>query len=151
MNEETTIYPTHSCFDDAMEFVDWMAVEFADEKEGLEGISLVHSINETQDGKRYAHAWVEDSSTDVAIFAGIFKGVKAYFGSPIKEFYARYNVQETTRYTVTEAIMNNLRTYNFGPWEEKYIALCANGDHAIVGQGEMHVRLLGTLPTKGIK
>lgn len=147
MNEETTIYPTHSCFDDAMEFIDWMALEFKEDKD-LDELFLVHSINQTNAGRAYAHAWVEDNNSGVAVFAGIYKGEKAYFYSPVKDFYDRFNVQETTKYTVKEAVENNLRTCNYGPWEDKYIALCANGDRTVLGQGEMKAGLLGTLPTR---
>jgi hypothetical protein len=62
-----TLYPTYHCFDDALEFLDYVACSGV----GPDNMMLVHSINKSQDGREYCHAWVEDPNLDVAIFAGI--------------------------------------------------------------------------------
>jgi hypothetical protein len=66
MDENTTLFPTFKCFDDAMEFIDHIARNC---KDIAERIYLVHAICVTEEGEEYAHAWVEDMEQDVAIFA----------------------------------------------------------------------------------
>lgn len=147
MDQNNTVYPTHSCFDDALEFINYVALEYRDEDTSM--ISLVHGIVRGDDGNNYAHGWVEDSSTRLAIFAGVLKGEKIYFYTPIEEFYTKNRVKETTKYTIKEAIENNIRTIHFGPWEPKYVALCGGGGyHTVIGGGEMRLGTIGKLPTK---
>lgn len=139
------IYPTHSCFDDAMEFVDYVAREFKGEDVPIQ---LVHGLMTGDDGQPHAHAWVEETNMKLAVFAGMHKGEKVYFYTPIDQFYAGYKITETTKYSVIEALENNLRTIHFGPWEPKYVALCGGGHLAVIGSGEMRVGTIGKLPTK---
>lgn len=143
MNPATTIYPTFECFTDAMEFIDAMARL----PETHDYISLVHGICVTEEGREYAHAWVEDSNARIAIFCGIWMGTKVYFSAPLEEFFKTYAVKESTRYTIAEAVMKNLETVHFGPWEEKYGALCGEGEQTILGGGYMEkVAMIGKLP-----
>jgi hypothetical protein len=140
-----TVYPTHSCFDDAMEFIDYLAVEFKDESMPIQ---LVHGLMKGDDGQLHAHAWVEESNMGLAVFAGIHRGQKTYFYTPVKDFYACYRITETTKYSIEEALQNNLRTIHFGPWEPKYVALQGDGgNHTIIGTGTMKLGRIGRLPT----
>lgn len=141
-----TIYPTHQCFNDAMEFIDYVALAYKGEDTSM--IKLVHGLITGDDGKSHAHAWVEDSSTETAIFAGIWKGEKIYFFSPVGQFYEKYRVTETTKYTIAEALAENLRTIHFGPWEPKYVALCGDGDATFIGGSEMRIGTIGKLPQR---
>src|SRR4249920_2200100 len=77
MEQNNTVYPTYSCFDDAMEFIDYVACEYKNEDTSM--ITLLHGLMTGDDGAPHAHAWVEDASTRTAIFAGIWKGDKIYF------------------------------------------------------------------------
>lgn len=144
-----TIYPTHSCFDDAMEFMEFVAKEY--KNEDLSFLKLVHGTVKGDDGLPHAHAWVEDSGTEVAIYAGVLKCEKVYFYTPIEEFYSGWRVQETTKYTIKETVENNLRTIHFGPWEQKYKDLVADdkhGNHTFIVGGTMRIGTLGKLPRK---
>jgi hypothetical protein len=147
IEQNNTVYPTYSCFDDSLEFISYVALEYKDEDTSM--VSLVHGIVSGDDGGNYSHAWVEDDSTRVAIFAGMWKGEKIYFYAPIEEFYTQHRVKETTKYTIKEAIENNIRTIHFGPWEPKYEALCGSGtQHTVIGGGEMRLGTIGKLPTR---
>lgn len=141
---KTTIFPTFECFTDAMEFIDVIARE---NPEKIKNTTLVHAICVTDEGREYAHGWVEDSHLEAVIFCGIWMGAKTYFAAPFKEFFKTYRVKESTRYTVEEAVKMNLRTVHLGPWEEKYSALCGNGEQTILGGGHMEkVSMIGSLP-----
>jgi hypothetical protein len=115
------IYPTHRCFDDAIEFLE----DIIKNKKELDESRLlvVHSICLMPDGQPYAHAWVEDPKTNSCIFKGTLKRKALYFQADRQEFYEQYKVQETTKYTVKQACLENLRTNSYGPWLPKYIAL----------------------------
>jgi hypothetical protein len=136
----TTIYPTFDCFTDAMEFIAAMV--------GLpeihDFITLVHGICVTEEQKEYAHAWIEDSNAKIVIFCGIWMGAKTYFAAPFEEYFKTYQVKESTRYTIAEAMKMNLKTVSYGPWEEKYDALCGSSEQTILGSGHMeNVSLIG--------
>jgi hypothetical protein len=124
------IYPTQHCFDDAVDFIEAIIKS----KQAFDEcfLLIVHSICLMPDGTPYAHAWVEDPSTDTCIFKGIFKREEIYLQADRKEFYAEYKVQETTKYTVKQACIENMRTGIFGPWEEKYLVLTKNGSNKMI-------------------
>jgi hypothetical protein len=141
-----TVYPTYSCFDDALEFIDYVACEYKDEDTSM--VTLVHGLMTGDDGEPHAHAWVEDSTTNLAVFAGILKGEKIYFYAPIDQFRKCYKITDTTQYTIREALLKNLEHQHFGPWEPKYVALCGSGDTAMIGSGMMKLGTIGKLPTR---
>jgi hypothetical protein len=116
------IYPTHECFNDALEVFEQMAKE---RNPFLHSgrLHLVHAVCLTPDGEEYAHAWVEQDEK-IVIFAGIVNGAKSYFAADAAEYYAESRVKETTKYTVRQALeLNNLHE-TYGPWTERYLKLC---------------------------
>jgi hypothetical protein len=145
MTEENTLYPTFSCFDDAMHYIEYV-LKAAPE---MDNIFVVHAIGIAHDeeGRRYSHAWVEDHNVGVAIYAGFLQGVKVYLCSPLNEYYSKFKFIETTKYTPMEAVNNNLKHGSFGPWEPKYVALCGNGEHTILGDvTDVRASVMGPLP-----
>jgi hypothetical protein len=96
-----TIEPTHTCFDDAIEY---MALAFIEAPEwARERLTLVHAICRIPDGSvsagsRFAHAWVEDG--DNVIQAGLIAGEKTYYAMPLAQHYALMRVERTTVYTM---------------------------------------------------
>lgn len=126
---ENKIMPTHTCFDDALEFVEMRLSEkklFADSDELL----VVHGIALAPEGERagepFAHAWVEEG--DLAYQAGMLMGGKVWYGVQREEFYLALRIQRATRYTLREAWERNRESGHFGPWEPEYETLCAHGD-----------------------
>jgi len=112
-----TLHPTHTCFDDALDFFDMLA------KQGNATIydgrwRLVHALCEAPDGQYYAHAWVERD--DIAIGSAIIHGHRCHYETDRRDYYRRFRPVEMNRYTVREAVIMNARHNNFGPWESRY-------------------------------
>ena len=135
----STLRPTRHCFDDALEFIS----ERVKENPALAHTSaliLVHAIcRGALDGPHpdepYAHAWVEEDDLcwDAALVGEHWEH-QIYYAVARDEFYAARRVTTTTRYTVRQACLENLRSGTFGPWRPEYRALCG-GD-----------RILGSIP-----
>jgi hypothetical protein len=118
------IYPTHRCFDDALDFV---TERMKEDPKGLENkLLVVHGIvlmpSGPDEGEPYAHAWVEEGS--LVWQGGILDGERVYWSVEWSEFRDELRVQEATRYTLRQAYMENQRTNHYGPWLAKYEALC---------------------------
>ena len=123
--EGLAIQPTHEAFDDAL---DYLAVLVEADRTLVDSGSLflVHAIALVPDGpnagKPFSHAWVELG--EKVCLGGLLDGVRVFYSVPLAEFYEKMRVQESTRYTVREAVAENYRTNHYGPWLEKYRALC---------------------------
>jgi len=125
---DKNIYPTHTCFDDALELIGiWNSPERQPD------LRLVHAICEAPTGERYAHAWVEDVRIGSAYFGGIYQGEKVTVVAKADEYRAGLNIQEVKVYSVSEAIRLNHETNHFGPWEERFRALCGR-DRKLYGE-----------------
>ena len=114
------VYPTHKCFDDALDFIAerLKAASLAELLDDVEKLLLVHAICCAPDGTPYSHAWVEDGN--FCIDRGIFNNEYTYFAVEKEEFYLAKCVQECTKYSLKEACELNMRHNSYGPWEERY-------------------------------
>lgn len=112
-----TIYPTHTCFDDSLDFLEMLATR----GEPFEHYTLVHAIVKPE-GKRFAHAWLEVDGN--VLFSGILEGRKAFFFASKEEYYEQLKIVKAVKYTVKEALKENLRTGAYGPWSEEYRKYC---------------------------
>lgn len=115
----TTIYPTHRCFDDALEFL--VHPRFFSGQSGMEALMrayVVHGICLADDDSPYAHGWAELDG--LAWQGGLIDGVHVYYAMPVLELRERLRVRECTRYTVPEASRHNVATGHYGPWDPKY-------------------------------
>ncbi len=109
----STIYPTHSCFDDAI-----------DRLQELGGAAtLVHAICVGDDGTRYAHAWVEHGGV-VWDSGQLADGRRVSYAADLLDFYRERRVQQKWRYTILEMLRENRRHGTYGPWEPDLRALC---------------------------
>lgn len=125
-----TIGPTHTCFDDALEYLTFQAQHHL--ARALRTLTLVHAVcrvpeDHPKAGERFAHAWVEERKPtgDVVWQAGIIpSGQKVYYARERSSFYAFFRVEDATRYTPAQAARENERTLSYGPWVERYKALC---------------------------
>lgn len=120
------ILPTHTCFDDALDFFDLFTEEHV--LRTHEQMRVVHAVCRGRAlGTLYAHAWAEDG--DLVWQRGIVRAapdVEVYFALPRDAFYELYQVQQDrlTRYTVWEACELMLHHGHYGPWLDEYRALC---------------------------
>lgn len=122
-----TIHPTHTCFDDAVEIL-MLATEHGAVRTGE--FVIVHAIVEPPGEVAMAHAWVEHPARDRALFIGIVgdaaDGRRDVLMARRSEYRAELGVRESTSYTLDQAIREELRTGQCGPWEAKYQRLCRN-------------------------
>ena len=119
-------FPTHTCFDDAFEFINDVIINNLKMLDQLkEELVLVHAICKMPaDGRLYAHAWVEDKKKKQCIFKGIVNGKADYFGADMKEYHEHIMPQEITLYTVMQAVIENRKNGTLGPWKQEYKKLC---------------------------
>jgi len=127
-----TLYPTHSCFDDALDYIGARALahpELVDQTT----LILVHGIALGDDGHPYAHAWCEEDGEcwDTALVDND-PDQKISYAVPRADFYAARRIQESSSYTIRQAMALNAVTGHYGPWNEKYRAICGHGDRRIV-------------------
>jgi hypothetical protein len=120
-----SIVPTHACFDDVLEYLEMLAIGGTPTREIAQYV-VVHAICVAPDGEQFAHAWLEHAGD--AVQGGIVDGERIWFAMSLAEFMTRFVVAEQTRYTVVEALAENLRTGHYGPWVEKYRELTHKGD-----------------------
>lgn len=113
--ERPTIYPTHACFDDAVEYVNALAERGASREE-IETYTLVHAIVIAPDGERIAHAWLEHE--EEFIQAGIYNSEKVWMRMDQEEFSRAYNVELQLRYSISEAV-NLMIEQGPGPWDPR--------------------------------
>jgi len=126
---DDTIYPTHTCFDDALELIHSLLQSAADKGINAESdLLLVHAICTGPHGP-YAHAWVEDSSECRSYFVGILNGERIVLAAHTSDYEQSLNVTESTKYGWSEAFALNRKHETYGPWKPEYQALCKNDDH----------------------
>lgn len=124
------ILPTHSCFDDALDYLSWRVKR---DKRCIHTLFLVHAICLAPEGRKkdtpFAHAWVEEEVEGlwVAWQDGFLRGQRITYSCDRDALVASLRVQEFTRYTVKQAAEENRRTGRYGPWLPQYEALCGDG------------------------
>jgi hypothetical protein len=124
-----TIYPTHTCFDDAIEYLTH-TVKSVGPKTVHAHYSLVHGICLHPDGRPYSHAWVERTTAShrtLCIGIGRLESGEpvAYEGAK-EEYYDNFQVQKTYKYTIKEMIKHNYEHGTYGPWLPELLQLCRN-------------------------
>jgi hypothetical protein len=135
-----SLYPTHHCFDDALDFVQDLVRKGARPEWLIDTCTIVHAIcripdgagfdPDDVDGRLFSHAWVE---LDGHVFQA---GLRNLGDDPVKQrvWYAttpeaqleRLRPTRVWRYTLKEAWEHNERHMTFGPWEPELIELCRN-------------------------
>ena len=137
-----TIYPTGTCFDDAVAFCERHARTLltrppAERRPALLRLKVVHGIITVppdqpagygvQPGQRAAHAWVEEGARYVWQ-SGVLDGRTIAFQIARAEFYAQLRVEAVTRYTLPQVLEHHHRTGSTGPWRADLKALCRGRD-----------------------
>jgi hypothetical protein len=112
-----TIYPTHTCFDDALDFFEHV------EPKTFPAYRVVHGLATDDEGQLFAHAWIEETP-DLVWQGGIIGGRRCYYAMPCDDFYRWMGVVRTSRYSAQLAAQLNASTGHYGPWRKEYAALC---------------------------
>lgn len=126
MTDGLNIFPTHTCFDDALDYI----VAQLKIHPGMEHtLTLVHGIAigtcGPHAGEAYAHGWVEQDG--YCVEAGVFRDEKVWYAVKRSQYYRARKIQKSTRYSVEEAWRLNEKHLTYGPWEREYIELCGKG------------------------
>lgn len=125
------ILPTHTCFDDAIDFL----LDFAHDANNR-SFCVVHGLCVGRScGTLYVHAWVEEANRQLVWQGGVIRATAkhVWWALPRAEFYRLYAVQKTSRYPV-ERVMAMLDATNFnGPWRPDYLALQNTVRDRVVG------------------
>lgn len=130
------IYPTHSCFDDVIEF-----------GVGLEASArpfhrLVHGICR-MNGARFTHAWIERTEPNLGLEevlqSGLVdnKGPLFWYALPRDQFLATLSVERAVTYDWPEAF--RLAADHNGPWDADIRSLTRNVSTPRVF-GEMRIK-----------
>jgi hypothetical protein len=136
------IYPTGTCFDDSLDYLEQVLNIEALTPEQLAEVErdhrIVHGICVGSAGVRYAHAWVEQRSRDDRAWlvwqAGVLDGERIYFGRDRADYLATDGVERCTRYTLRIAAELNRIYGTYGPWRAEYLELArSGGDMRVVG------------------
>lgn len=130
----TTILPTQTCFDDAVE----ITLRRVEQNPGVlvtDEFVIAHAIVRPY-SRDMAHAWVETKSKDAkpkdrdeVLFIGILDGERVEVAVDRDEFYASIHVQEVSYYTIRQCVAEEQRTGRCGPWKEQYIKLTREHQH----------------------
>jgi hypothetical protein len=120
-----TIYPTHKCFDDALDVV----ARWAREHVELSTVTVVHAICLAPEGPEagtpFAHAWVERDGRVWQL--GRIDDAIVLWAADAAEYRAAMRPITEARYTVVEALAENRRSGTYGPWRPEIKALCGTG------------------------
>lgn len=127
------VLPTHTCFDDAVEFLE----NLARRGEPFTHFRVVHAVLKipkpevfigTADLGVYAHAWLRNPTNNTVVFAGIYDNEKIYIEADRDEYYAKIEIVDSTEYDTFEVARLNEIHGTFGPWKEEYIKHCRQGE-----------------------
>lgn len=135
--------PTGTCFDDALDYLavmcrDQLGRQITPEMTEDWEMRLCHGILQRQDGTRYAHAWVEDEKRKLCFdFRMKRPGKTVIIEVNMETFYAAFDVEQVSSYTIVEALTLNHKYENYGPWELYYLKLCKN---YVPGMEDWHLK-----------
>lgn len=129
--------PTHTCFDDALDFLNLMVLA---NRVKLEEWRLVHALCRFE-GQLYAHAWCERNGETV-MAAYVIDGKHTYVETDRAGHYEIFQPVEVWSYSVREAAGLNLRHGHFGPWEPELRKHCTmDGSRRIFGSTTIKVEV----------
>lgn len=132
---EKTIFPTGTCFDDCIDYLNHLALENpANIKKLNEDYRVCHGICLMDSGEPFAHAWLEYRNS--VIDGGIYQGEKVAVRIAKHEFYANLKPLKVIRYTLKMCCHLEKRVFKYqGPWDPEIRALCKDT--------KGHLRLVG--------
>lgn len=119
------IYPTHSCFDDAMEYIESRVTEdptLVHDERLVMTHALIEILNGPHQGQIGAHAWAEENGEYIQM--GIYQGERVWVFRTPEEVAQTLRIVDATRYTLKEVHCENVRSGHFGPWKPEHIEHC---------------------------
>lgn len=115
--------PTHTCFDDAAQFL--LAVAEERPLRILQEHRLVHALCRMNEREKFSHAWVEHGKL---AFHCQFNadGERFILAIPKYILYRKMEVIRTYKYTPLEAMKLSMANGGSGPWVDELRVLCSD-------------------------
>lgn len=130
--EGKPLWPTQTCFDDALDFITFQISSLKLTLATCPFI-LVHGVVTYAGLGPFPHAWVEEPNKrapgEALVWQGAYRnGVPPRIFYPMRfaEFSRLYQVHKRIAYTCVEADKLNEKHLNFGPWDEELRAMALN-------------------------
>ncbi len=127
MKKQITIYPTGTCFDDAIDYINAISLkEPWNIKLFNKQYRIAHGICLFEDWRPYAHCWLEKANScyDYRLFESP-EGEKVQIKYTRGEFYTLFKPQKVVRYTIRDCLHLEKRVHGYcGPWDPQIRALC---------------------------
>lgn len=132
---DRVIRPTHTCFDDALEFLG-QRVTLEPALAHGRTLRLVHGVvvalvdvgGGLRAGEPFAHAWLEEivaGELEPRIWqTGVLDGERVIFCMTLPQFRRQLTVLASTAYSPREIYHENRRSGHYGPWRADYRAFC---------------------------
>jgi len=124
--------PTHTCFDDAIDFLELLPLDKPQLRDDiLRSFQVAHGFCVSSTGVPYVHAWIEELvSGDPeritwpahVVWQGYLRdnGRRGYFAVPASWFYTTFGVFNRELYSLEQVAQHNLATGHYGPWRRDF-------------------------------
>lgn len=124
------IAPTHTCFNDVLDYLSALG------DERIFQFKVLHGILRSEDAGDYSHAWLRSVEKGDAIDFGIVSEVNdvsrnlTKVGDRIEmafdwnQYLTKRQVLEYTEYEIQEVWESNKISGMFGPWKKRYLLAC---------------------------
>jgi hypothetical protein len=118
------LYPTGTCFDDAIDYLNWLCTQEPwNIKKFNKKYRVVHGICHFEDGRPYAHCWLEKGNK--AMDFRMYNDKKVMVQYTKGEFISILKPSRAIRYTIQECCDLEKRVHGHpGPWHPEIITLC---------------------------
>ena len=118
MDNNFTIYPTHTCFDDVIDFINY---EFIC-KNPIDKYLIFHVIRWTKELGDHSHAFVIDTDKNEVIDHGLmFNNDRVQFRCHVPDYLAENVFKKTVCYTPLECFQLQRSTGIMGPWDKDIV------------------------------
>lgn len=123
---EIVLYPTGTCFDDAVDYLNDLCSKEPWKIKWLnKQYKIVHGICLLEDGSPYSHCWLERANRcyDFRLYGSSIKE-KVMVEYTRIEYYSRFKPQKMLKYSLKDCC-DLERTYGYpGPWDAELRKLC---------------------------
>lgn len=136
------LYPTHHCFDDAIEFIAEFVAYYPD---SVDSLRVVHAICRSDDNTGntangnvlYIHAYVKSLEDNLCFFDVKIDDKQLHCMVETAQYETALHIQTSIQYTIRQVLRECRKSDTAGPWRQDFIDFCNKSDFepkAIMGQ-----------------